>query len=271
MYSRSLRLIDHHVHLENGPLEPDWLGRFLSEAKKHGLAQIGISEHSFRFVEAWDILNLDWAKPYCDSSVEQYVRLIENARDNGFDVKMGVEVDYVPGREREIAKFLDDHPWDYVIGSVHWDGEFPFDQFDVEWNPPVYEIYERYFELVVQAVQSGLFDVIGHLDVVKVTGHTPERSVDESVLKAVNAISRAGICVEVNTAGWRKPVGEQYPSRGLLEMLRAENVPITLSSDAHFPEDVGRDFDSLVRLVVELGYTKYVTFEGRSRVWVDLV
>lgn len=265
-----VRLIDHHIHLENGPLEYDWLHRFWTEAKKGGLAQIGISEHSFRFVEAWHILDLDWAKPYCDSSVREYVRLCRLARDTGLDVKMGIEVDYVPGKEREIERFLRGHPWDYVIGSVHWDGPFPFDQFDVEWTRPVYEVYRRYYDIVVRAVESGLFDVLGHLDVVKVTGKIPEEDVGESVMKTLDAVLRTGICVEVNTAGWRKPAGEQYPSEEILRVMLDKNIPITLSSDAHFPEDVGRDFDRLLRLVWGLGYKEYVTFQARSRVPVSL-
>src|SRR5205814_4131634 len=123
-----------------------------------------------------------------------------------------------------------------------------------------------YFEALAEAAASGLFDVPSHPDLVKFFGSRPAREVvDELHKSAARAIAQAGVCVEVSAAGLHKPVGEVYPDLALLRRCRALDVPITLASDAHYPEHVGRDVERAVERARAAGYDTVTVFEGRRR------
>jgi histidinol-phosphatase (PHP family) len=188
------------------------------------------------------------------------------------DLKLGIEMDFVPGREDRIATFLEDRPWDYVVGSVHFlrDQAVDHDGWDV-WDPyPASPdaIWRRYFETVAEAARSGLYDIMAHPDLVKVWG--PQRPRPEGDLRRfyeplAEAVADTGVAVEVSTAGLRKPAAEIYPSRALLEMLLDAGAVIALSSDAHTAGDVGRGYDEALELLDAVGVSEIAVFEGRRR------
>jgi len=121
-----------------------------------------------------------------------------------------------------------------------------------------------------QAAQSRLFDFIGHADVIKVCGHRPAEDVSDLYESAASAFASSGVCVEINTAGWRKPVGEIYPAARFLQACRRAGVPVLINSDAHIPEDVGRDFGRAAAYAEGMGYTEVATFASRTRRMVPL-
>jgi histidinol-phosphatase (PHP family) len=116
-----------------------------------------------------------------------------------------------------------------------------------------------------------LFDVLAHLDLAKVFGNTASRSVVESEHEdTADAIAAAGVAIEISTAGLRKAAGELYPAPGLLRALHRRGVPITLGSDGHVPEDLGRDYDRALSAAHGCGYRRISTFRGRERREVPL-
>jgi histidinol-phosphatase (PHP family) len=129
-------------------------------------------------------------------------------------------------------------------------------------------VWRRYFETVAESARSGLYDVIAHPDLVKVWGASaprPEGDLRRYYEPAVEAFAEAGVAVELSTAGWRKPVGEQYPSREFLEMLVDAGCPLALSSDAHVPDQLGHEYDRAVELLGSLGVGEIAVFERRER------
>jgi histidinol-phosphatase (PHP family) len=78
------------------------------------------------------------------------------------------------------------------------------------------------------------------------------------------------MCVEVNTSGLRKPCHEIYPGQDLLKMCFDHEIPITLGSDAHSPEDVAADFDQAIKLLRQVGYNEIAKFAKRNKEFVDL-
>jgi histidinol-phosphatase (PHP family) len=250
---------DYHMHLERGPWTLDWLGKFVDAARSRGLAEIGFSEHPHRF------------RAYRD----MYLGLLEEARGAGLPVRTGMEWDFICGKEALIDRAIRAYPWDYAIGSVHWlppdTPAEPWWDFDNLANPAAWErrdvraAYRRYFDLIIAAAGSGLFDVIGHADVIKVLGYRPEEDIADLYTAAAGAFAAGGVCVEINTAGWRKPVGEAYPAPAFLHACRRAGVPLVINSDAHLPEDVGRDFDRAAALARAAGYTEVATFSRRVR------
>jgi len=257
-------LIDYHVHLERGPYELEWLEQFVQAARNRGVKEIGVVEHAYRFQEAADLLPEDWPADRAELPVASYVDFMLMARGKGLPVRLGIEVDFVPGREEATAAFLRQYPFDFVLGAVHYLDGWGFDNplFEGEWAAKdVDEVYRQYIDTVARAVRSGLFDVLAHPDVIKIFGHRPSRPADWSGL--VRALAQTGTALEVSSAGLRKPVREAYPERGLLKACFAAGVPITLASDAHEPEEAGQGIEEVAFLAKEAGYRKITRFFAR--------
>ncbi len=276
---------DYHMHLERGPWTLEWLERFVRTGLGRGLTEIGFSEHPHRFRDCRPMYPprealSSWVDAQCTENLESYFRLVEEARRAGLPVKLGLEWDFLPGYERELERLLRAYSWDYAIGSVHWlppqDGSQAWWDFDVpqrasEWeHRDVLAAYRRYFRLIAQAAETGLFDFIGHPDVIKVFGYRPAADISDLYEAAAAAFARSGVCVEINTAGWRKPVGEIYPAPAFLKACYRAGVPTLINSDAHLPEDVGKDFGRARALAREVGYTEVATFAARHRIMVPL-
>jgi histidinol-phosphatase (PHP family) len=265
--------VDYHIHLERGPFSLEYLREFVDAAAERGIQEIGFSEHPYRFLECRRIYPSEnpWVDARCGRQLEEYVRLVEEAKDAGLPVKLGMEWDYIPGHEEEVARLLDAYPWDYAIGSVHWlrnQGRWwaVDDPHEGEWEKQdPSEVYRQYFHHIEAAAASGLFDVIGHLDLVKIFGHRPTEDLTALYEEVARTLGRAGVCVEVSSAGWYKPVGEVYPGPELLGTLARFGVPVVPSSDAHEPGHVGRDFGRVLALIRTAGYTHVWTFSGRRR------
>ncbi|MFO7246850.1 MAG: histidinol-phosphatase HisJ family protein [Thermaerobacter sp.] len=279
---------DYHMHLERdevtGPCRytPERIAEYVEAARRRGVGEIGVSEHCHRFAEfahvmedLWrpePVAGAFWLPGQFNHRLEQYVEAVLAARRRGLPVKLGIEVDYLPGREEELRRLLAPYPWDYVIGSVHFlDGwaidvgpEYGWPRVDVD------EAYRAYFARLRQAALSGLFDVLAHPDLIKKFGHRPSFDLAGEYEETAAALAAAGVAAEVSTAGWRKPVGEAYPHPDLLRVLQRRGVPICFGSDAHDPDEVALDFPRAVRLARSCGYTRWVRWEGRRPALVDL-
>jgi len=281
-------LADYHVHLEKGPYTPDWLGRFVTVARQRGLVELGFTEHLCDFYEGQEASGAWWAgapegedRAYSRRwwqgrprySLDEYVALVKDAHPAGITLRLGVEVDYFPSAETSLRRLLAAYPFDLVLGSVHWLDGWGFDHLDrlERWQDrDVDMVYRRYFAELGRAAHSGLFDVLAHVDLIKVAGYRPSFDPTPLYAEAARAIAAAGVAVEVSTAGLRKPVHEIYPAEPFLRLLGEHGVPITLASDAHTPEDVGRDFDAAVDLARRCGYERVCRFSRRVRTQVLL-
>ncbi|MFS8571113.1 MAG: histidinol-phosphatase, partial [Thermaerobacter sp.] len=263
-------ILDYHMHLEQGGLDAGYLNRFVEQAAAAGVDEICITEHAYHFPEAAALLGKPGyvaarSKGY---DIDAYIALVLEARDRGLPVRLGIEMDYIPGAEEGIARFLEGRPWDLVIGAVHWIDDWGFDLDPASWGGrDVEEAYRRYFRLAEQAVASGLFDVFAHPDVIKVFGARPGPGFEGELLgwydRLVEAARASGTCLELSSAGLRKPVGEIYPDPRLLERAFRAGIPITTASDAHQPEHVGWAFDRLAAAARAAGYTTVTAFDGR--------
>ncbi|HEX2863000.1 MAG TPA: histidinol-phosphatase HisJ family protein [Deinococcales bacterium] len=183
------------------------------------------------------------------------------------DVRLGMELDFHPGTERHVGRLAESLPLDYALGSIHYIGAWPFDNPDFAFEfdeRDLTGVYADYYALVEAAAASCLFDAIGHLDLPKKFGHAMPAGALPHALRALDAIAANGLALDVNSAGYRKPAGEVYPSPGLLAEARSRGIPVVLGSDAHAPTDVGRDFERSVATLREAGYTSAVVFRGRK-------
>lgn len=204
-----------------------------------------------------------------DSELEAYLEKVREVRRDFpvLTVKVGLEVDYIPGQEDWVRELAERYAWDYFIGSVHyvtdtWDVDNPHKM--EEWRGrEVFEVWAAYFDRLTQAAASGLFQIMGHADLAKKFGFLPQQDCRPLYERFLEAARKTGVAVELNTAGLRKECREIYPCPTLLEMARERGVPITFGSDSHAPSEVGQDFGAAVDLARVTGYTHYCRFTGR--------
>jgi histidinol-phosphatase (PHP family) len=247
-------LIDYHLHViahGDRPMTVENILAYCEVARARGIGQMGITEHD-RYLDDIDLAAFQEAR--------------ELSQD--VELRLGIEIDFVPGKEEEMDRFATELPYDYVIGSVHRVAGEEVDHPDhkeiyEKWD--TYELYEAYYEIVRAAALSGRFDVLGHPDLIKIFRRFPEKDITGMLEETADAVAESGIVVDVNAAGLRKPIGEVYPSRDFLEMFHRRGVPITLSSDAHAPEEVAAGYDRSLPLVRSVDYREVVTFKDRER------
>lgn len=262
-------MLDYHMHVENYyPFSLDTILRFIDVSTERGVSEIAITEHIYHFVQARDIVEKEWTQDKCFYDLDAYVALLLDAQRQGLPVKVGIEMDYLEGKERAIERIVTGYPWDFVLGSVHWIGDWGFDlkEHREQWDRhDVNQTYREYFRLLGLAVQTGFFDSMSHPDVIKVFGYLPTVDMTDIYEELADLVAgQPGLCVEISSAGLRKPVGRLYPERPLLEAFARRGIAITTASDAHYAEDIGRDFDKVAELARTCGYTKEMAFTRRQ-------
>jgi histidinol-phosphatase (PHP family) len=268
-------LTDLHVHLRGDELEntaadhftPSNAERYLETAHERGIAYLGVSEHVYRFHRALSV----WQHPFwvenATDDLDEYCAFVREETE----LRLGIEADFVPGREDRMANLLDEQEWDYVIGSVHFLLDRAVDMrgdWDVWRSADPEKVWRRYFETFGEAARTGLFDVLAHPDLVKVWGREspkPDGDLRRFYDLAMDGIADSDVAIEVSTAGLRKPVGEIYPAPAFLEMCVEAGRPVALSSDAHAASDLGHRYDEAVELLGSVGVTELATFDRRER------
>src|SRR5215210_4823878 len=254
MTSGEWPLIDYHLHvIAHGerPMTVENILKYCEVARARDVRQMGITEHD-RYLDEIDLAAFHEAR--------EMSRAVE--------LRLGIEIDFVPGAEERMDHDSSALPYDYVIGSVHRvigeEIDHP-EHREIYEKMETYELYERYYANVREAALSGRFEVLGHPDLIKIFRHFPDQDITPMLEETADAVAASGVVVDVNTAGLRKPIGEIYPSRDLLEMFHRRNVPIVLSSDAHAPDQVAMGYEKSLKLVHDIGYREVVTFKDRER------
>lgn len=264
-----MRLPDYHTHTVRCGHASGSPAVYVETARAAGLLALGVADHLPLLPHHDPELSME----ICE--LGEYVAEVRQLKEAypGF-VVLGIEADYRPDTVSDVRSLLRSQPFDYVIGSVHHLGEWGFDdprQIDGYDSRDIDDVWVDYLELVGEAAESGLFTILGHLDLVKKFGYRPSRTLDVELNRVVERIAAAGVVIEINTAGLHRPALEAYPSPDILRRLRAAGVAITFGSDAHRPEEVGRDFAHAVEVARTAGYEEFAFLEpdpagGRARV-----
>lgn len=263
---------DYHMHTPRCNHAIGSIKEYAEAALLVGLKEIGMSDHS-PMPDKFD----EWRME--EGELGSYIHEVSESKlqfAGRLDVKLGLEADYFPGTEAYVKAMLESHPWDYVIGSVHYLGDISnkwgFDNPDdmSGWEVrDVEDAYCDYFELVAASAKSGLFDIIGHPDLIKKFGHRPVldsqrvAAAEESMLQAVKD---ADVALEVSSAGLRKPVAEVYPHARIIARAAELHIPISFGSDAHAPGEVGHAMEDCLAMLVMCGVKEIASFSARKRV-----
>jgi histidinol-phosphatase (PHP family) len=271
-------LTDYHTHLRSDDPEASAaeyfssanVERYREVASERGIAELGVSEHVYRFRQALDVWRHPFWMQYAKDDLDEYCAFVREETD----LRLGIEADFVPGGEDRMANLLEARDFDYVIGSVHFlrEGAVDMDDYSVWDSGPTRprsaeEVWRRYFQTIGESARSGLFDVVAHPDLVKYWGdgaRTPDGDLRRYYELAIDGIAESGVAVEVSTAGLRKPAGELYPAPAFLQMALDAGARVALSSDAHRPQDVGADYEQALAVLDQLGVRELCVFDRRS-------
>lgn len=279
--------------MNQGCYSQEWLDLYRIRAKQLGLAQVGIVDHLYRFKEFKPYFEQNmhvaddelghmqqiWLDQVCTSSLDEFVTFIERQKRvweaDGLQLRLGIELDYFPGGEAVLAPLVEKYPWDHLIGSIHYVDGWGFDNPETVGRyeqADLLSMYDRLFDLVEQAIRSHLFDIIAHMDNMKVFGYRP----DEAKLlpryrRIAQLLKEHDTATEINTGlFYRYPVKEMCPSDDFLQVLHQYGVKMTTSSDAHFPDHLGSYLDDARKKLKQVGFQEIATFEKRVRQMVPL-
>ncbi|RLL46723.1 histidinol phosphate phosphatase domain-containing protein [Oceanobacillus piezotolerans] len=265
-----------------------WLDFYLEEALKKGIKEVGIVDHLYRFKETRSyftkymdvtsneigIKQAKWLDQVMVRNLNEFVELITSQKaawaEKGVKLKLGIEADYFSGGEEELTSLLDGYDFDYVIGSVHFNQGWGFDNPKLKHHfekNDLHALYQNHFATVKNAASSGLFDFIAHLDNLKVFNYRPDESRLFNMYQDVaETLAHYDIATEVNPGlYYRYPVKEMCPSSTFLDILISEGVKFTMSSDSHYPNDLGIYSDRIKAMLLEKGVSEIATFDKRKR------
>lgn len=251
---------DYHIHstYSDGKAVPE---EYIASAVAAGISEIGFSEHLSLFCE-----NQEWCMDPLKTGI--YIRHIQGLKKSAGTllVKTGLEIDFIDGKEKEIGQFLDNLDLDYRIGSVHYLGKTSVDSGKEFYEgKDIDELYNSYFDNVIRAVSCGLFDIIGHCDLIRIYNHKPSFDPEPLYRKLARAMKLSDVTLELNTNGRNRPLADFYPDRRFLNVFSEEKVAVCVNSDAHSPARVGQYFDEAYSLLRSAGFTEMATFSSRKR------
>jgi len=262
-------MLDYHIHTTLCGHASGSMEEYIEYALTQPLREIGFSDH---------LPMVRWAHPEYAMPFEklpEYVQRVLTLRRTypQLPIKLGIEADYfTPDDEPAIRALLAQSPFDYVYGSVHFVEDWAIDDprnLDQWARVGVNTVYELYFNQLQKAARSGLFDIVTHTDLAKKFGHRPNKDFSTLIEATIRSYKDAGMAVEINTSGLRKPVKEMYPAVEMLRTIKKYEIPLVFGSDAHAPDQVGRDFAYARKIAKECGFTELAVFEQRKIVDTD--
>lgn len=258
-------MTDAHVHIERGPYTREWIDKFIAQAIKMGVTELYLLEHTHRFTEfseyyeeiiKYNEYQSNWYKARTGLPLQSYIKLMneyKNDENTNITVKWGLEVCYLPGIENAVEELRRQNTFDFYTGSVHWIKGWGFDHKKEFWaGKNADDVYKDYFEAEKRLIKSGVFDHLGHPDSIKCFDFYPSYNLDEAYDEVIREAKKTRIkfeqsCGLYNNYG-HKTIGleAQY-----LKKLKENGMEIITASDAHRPEDVGRNIKEAAEIVAK--------------------
>ena len=238
---------------------------YIQKAIGQGIKYFGFSDHAPMDFDPKYRMSFKQMKEY-----EQSVLDAKKRYKDKINILLGYEVDYL---KNHIDKRVLEADVDYLIGSVHFIDGWGFDnpEFIGRYeHEDIDEIWQKYFHAIKEMAQSGLFDIVGHLDLIKVFKFMPKKTISSIVKDTLLAIKEADMVLEINMAGLRKPIGEPYPSIELLQEAFKLEIPVTFGSDAHKPQQVGLYANEITTIAKHIGYKQCVIFSNRKKIFINI-
>lgn len=284
-------LIDYHMHWEYGKYEENWVKDFFIQAKKMGLKEIGITEHTHGFKEFEELyyeeLILDdteignFQKKWLNNNktkfvhtLDEYQNFVKMLKSKGYPIKIGLEVCNFKNQQK-VMEILSKYEWDYLIVSIHFIKGWGFD-FEILKNKfnekPLEEIWQDYYEEIENVAKTKFYDVLGHPFNLRLFENIPNKEdIDHILHKTAKILKENNMIVDINTGTFhRYPIKEITPYKDFMKYVKKYNIPVILSSDAHYSEHVGYMIKEASEYAKSFGINKIVMFDKRKRINIKL-
>lgn len=254
---------DYHIHTRLCKHATGEMEEYVQQAVERGLMEIAFADHN-PLPDMFDI-----AHRMAFDELESYIREIERLQKTypQINIKCGLEADFYDGFEESLYQMLRRFDFDLIILSVHFINGWPKNNWAFSYYFPdksLKEIYADYLQAILRGINTGLFNIIGHLDLIKSPDEPVLRHNREDVLTILRAAKEKKMALELNTSGLRKDIGEIYPNLEILPLVAAEKIPITFGSDAHNPQQVGFYFHELEKKLRAFPEIQLAGFERRK-------
>lgn len=271
--------VSFHIHStgSDGKMAPEDV---VKEAIRAGITHMCFTDH---FRRPKETVHGDYPDTHFYNAV--YKKEIEDLKKKyakEISISFGVELDWIEGYEDWIKKIIKENKFDFILGSIHIlkiNGKWLSFDSPETWKEAtkqmggVKELLQKYYEQIRLIAKSKLYDCIGHFDYIKILNKNSELFSDKEegyrkeVLETLDEIKKGGMCLEVNARGWRKAVGEQYPSEWVLVEARKRGIPITIGTDFHGrgDEKIDENLDRAYELARKVGYKSILMFKNRKR------
>ena len=230
------------------------------------------------FTDHYDKDNLDWGDEAIfdvESYFQKMIELREEYRDQ-IDIRIGAEIGMQPYLAEYYQDFMAQHPFDFVIGSVHsvLEHDVALDFFQKHSDPEGYKIYFKEMLQDVQKIKS--YDVLGHLDYIVRYSNQGSKGFDlndymdiiEEILKQVIAHGKG---IEMNMSGLKYGLGAPHPQPEIIKRYRELGGEIiTVGADGHIPEHIAYDYHLADDILKSCGFKYYTEFKGRKPLFVKI-
>ena len=237
---------------------------YLQRASEIGIDVFGFSCHAPMNFDTKYRMSFDQLPHYFNEIPSFY---------NGMEVLSALEVDYILGREDLLDNVVLQASVDYLIGSVHFLGDWGFDnpEFVGEWkNRGVFDTWDSYLTSLQSMIKTGYFQIVGHFDLPKLFGNIMPESLYKKMEDILKLMRDMDMVLEVNSAGLRKHIKEQYPSCYILRKAKDLGLNVTLGSDAHNVLDIGFGYSTCVEILRNIGFNQVAIFRKKQKYLVDL-
>lgn len=260
--------IDLHNHTTLCNHASGTMDEYIEKAIHLGVDIYGFSCHSPMDFDPNYRMKLEELPLYC-----QMVENIQKKYEDKIQILLGLEVDFIDTREDLIKKEIFQYPFDYLIGSVHFLEDWGFDnpEFIGEYaKRNMQECWEKYLCSITKMAQSGLFQIVGHFDLLKIFGYSPTQKSHQYIQKTLEIIKDNRMILEINASGLRKPIKEQYPSIEILKIAKKLGIQITFGSDSHSVEQVGFGYEKCLKISKDIGYSQAVYFKNKMPHYISI-
>lgn len=256
-------MIDYHLHTRLCKHASGEVNEYVEQAIKLGLTEIAFTDH----IPLPD--NYDIEHRMDHREIETYLHWVENMRECYPEIKIrtGIEADYIDGMEDYLEQFLNKYAFDVVIMSVHFVKKWPQGNWVFNYNFPdktINDILQDYITEIIKGIRTGLFDVLGHADLIKLPGQSLVQMVPHLVRDLLNELETAEMAIEINSSGYRRDIQESYPGFDWLNMIYEHRIPVSTGSDAHQPSQIALNFQTVYHTLADHGIQSITGFQGRK-------
>jgi histidinol-phosphatase (PHP family) len=276
-------LVDYHVHTGYTFDATGSVDDYCKAAQEKGIEEIAFTNHlnfgKFKETKEINVPNKFIATIDIDK-IPKYYEDVEAARKlYKLKIRFGFEVDYFKDHEKMIEKILSEYPIDFVMGTPHFVNGYPvsseFNSVNLFKGKDVFSVYMKYFERLKGAIESKLFDVMAHPDIVARYALNYEKIPFERYRKQIDAIVDSlldcNVGIEVNTSGYSKDLNDSSPNLDFLRICKEKGLEIiTIGSDAHKPSNVGLNLEKGMEKLRTAGYDRICTFERRRPKFIHI-